>query len=270
MAKSAINTPLIDRILLRTIVVALPFAVSLNYLTLSLALAQDSAALFNEKCSGCHSIGGGNLVGPDLAPTAKWGSADLSKAIKNMEKNVGPLTSSEVDSLVEYLKNPKAKASTSRPTDSTHETQTPSLPQPVQISEPASANRGSRLFSGDEALKNGGLSCIACHRVDDSGGTIGPDLTNVSTKMSETALVSACEHTPYKVMKTAYKDHPVVHQEALDLAAYLNSLKEPRKRLKEPPVVVMGFLFAGFVFGVIALGYRNRNTSVRDKLHRRD
>ncbi|MBS1994162.1 MAG: c-type cytochrome [Cyanobacteria bacterium SZAS LIN-3] len=253
----------------RTIGPALLALACLNYIGFGQALATDPAPLFSEKCAGCHTIGGGNLVGPDLAPAAKWGSSDLSKAIIGMEKNVGPLTSEEIEGLVEYIKSPKRDSKQDATT-------TPSSPHPgvetaaMPIVEPASASRGERLFSGAESLKNGGLSCIACHQVDNSGGTMGPNLTGLQSKMTGPAIVAACEHTPYKVMKEVYKEHALTHQEALDLAEYFTALAKPHSRLKEPPVTMIAFLIAGFVLVIIAFGYRNRNGSMRAKLKRRD
>ncbi len=237
------------------------------------AWAGDSVALFSEKCAGCHSIGGGNLVGPDLAPSSKWSVADLTKAVKDMEKNVGPLTDEEVDSLVEYLRKPQSAKVVSdsavKPVGQPQNGNLPKFDGPSVIAESGSMASGVRLFVGDQSFKNGGLSCVACHSVDAAGGNMGPDLTGIAEKMPLAALASACEHTPYKVMKEAYKDHAITHQEALDLAAYLASLKSSHSRLKDPPVAMLGALFALFVFAVIAFGYRNRNTGVRAKLQRR-
>lgn len=258
--------------LLRAILLVASIDVLFLYFDVPKALANDPTALFNEKCAGCHTIGGGNLVGPDLAPAAKWSSVDLAKAVKGMEKSVGPLSTEEVDSLVEYLRKPQTTSSK----DSGQSLAV--VPPPVKtaietslpVVEPGSAAKGTRLFSGADALSNGGVSCIACHRADDAGGTMAPELTLISNKLSESAMVSAFEHTPYKVMKTAYQDHPVTHQEAKDLAAYFASLKNPHDKLTEAPVSMIGFGIAAFVFGMIAFGYRGRNKSARAKLQRRD
>lgn len=251
-----------------------PALITLVFVTCSgapQAFCSDAHALFNEKCTGCHTISGGNLVGPDLAPSTRWSSVDLRAAVKSMEKNVGPLTSDEVDSLVEYLRKSNVKvAPGSESKGPVQQDLVPTVSQSKQIGEPASATKGSRLFSGAESLKNGGLSCIACHRVDDRGGTLGPDLTLISIKLPEQALVSAIEHTPYKVMKTAYRDHPVTRQEALNLKAYFSSLKEPHNKLKEAPVSMIGFVIAAMIIGVVAFGYRDRNKSARAKLKRRN
>ncbi len=259
------------------------------FLRTSNAFAQDAASVYKEKCSGCHSIGGGDLVGPDLARCATWPDSELQESIKRMEANTGPLTDAEVNGLKAYLKNPKPKSdsaaksssitSSSVPSpvaqvDSTTlpatDANTPTATAGESSAEPASAENGKKLFWGDEAFKNGGLSCIACHSVDGNGGNMAPDLTGISEKMAAPALVSACEHTPYKVMKTAYKSHAILHQEALDLQAYLSSLKEPHHQSKKPQVALIGFGLAGIVFAIIAFGYRGRNKSARSKLQRRE
>ncbi|MBX3073312.1 c-type cytochrome [Candidatus Obscuribacterales bacterium] len=259
-----------------TLLKAISLVISIDVLFLCVdvpsALANNPSVLFNEKCAGCHTIGGGNLVGPDLAPTAKWSSVDLAKAVKGMEKSVGPLSTEDVDSLVEYLRKPQT--ANSKDSGQTADVVAPlvenAAEKSVPAAEPGSATRGSRLFSGAEALSNGGVSCIACHRADDAGGTMAPELTLISNKLSESAMVSAFEHTPYKVMKTAYQDHPVTHQEAVDLAAYFSSLKNPHDKLTEAPVSMIGFGIATCVFGMIAFGYRGRNKSARAKLQRRN
>lgn len=273
-----------------------PRVVAASLLTLCMAFAcsanalgQDSEALYREKCSGCHSIGGGDLVGPDLARCATWPDSELEESIKRMEANTGPLTDAEVNALKAYLKNAKPKSdsaakSSSGTTSSVSSPGGKDAPSTSPASdanslkaafgessaEPASVENGRKLFWGDEAFKNGGMSCIACHSVDGNGGNMAPDLTGISKKMAAPALVSACEHTPYKVMKTAYKSHTILHQEALDLQAYFSSLKEPHSQPKKPQVALIGCGFAGVVFAIIAFGYRGRNKSVRSKLQRRD
>ena len=54
--------------------------------------ADEGAQLYQDKCSGCHTIGGGAMVGPDLLASTKWSESDLSAAVKRMEKNAGPMT----------------------------------------------------------------------------------------------------------------------------------------------------------------------------------
>ncbi|MBX9948246.1 MAG: c-type cytochrome [Candidatus Obscuribacterales bacterium] len=239
--------------------------------------AQDAASIYKEKCAGCHTIGGGDMVGPDLARCRSWPDAELQESIKRMEVNTGPLTDAEVKSLLGYLKNSTAKStlpgkqspSSEATPDQSSASQVEAVSQKT-IPEPASAERGKRLFYGEESFKNGGLSCIACHSIDHNGGNMAPDLTGISERMPVAALVSACENTPFKVMKAAYKEHAILHQEALDLQSYLASLKEPHEKAVRHPLGLYAGIFAAIALAFIAFGYRGRNASVRSKLKRRD
>ncbi len=233
------------------------------------ASAIDAASLFSQKCAGCHTVGGGSSVGPDLAPTKKWDSSNLHTAVKGMEKNAGPLSDEEVDALVQYLKNASSAAvKKDGVIGQSASTLTPVTPPPEQKqAEPGSPQRGRNLFFGEEPLKNGGLSCIACHSA--GKGSMGPELASISSKMTEVALVAACEHTPYKVMKDAYRDHPVTRQEAIDIGKYLFNLKDHPERQTHFPWHLAALLVAGCVVAAIAYGYRNRKTGARQKLQRR-
>ncbi|MFN8550510.1 MAG: c-type cytochrome [Candidatus Obscuribacterales bacterium] len=234
----------------------------------------DEAAvkLYNDKCSGCHTIGGGNLVGPDLSSSQKASDIDLTKAVKRMEANVGPLSDDEVNQLVKFIKEPKAAAqlkgdgSTLSKTESPVEQPTSESAKSQELKELGSSDIGAKLFDGRAAFKNGGVSCVACHQAEGVGGSLGPDLTHVANKMNEVALASACEHTAYKIMKPTYQDHKISRQEALDLARYLKAINDRSKSKLEPPVVLYGLGFALGVIGLIALGYGKRNKSILKKL----
>ncbi len=245
-----------------------------------------ASEIFDTKCAGCHTIGGGAMVGPDLAPSSKWSDTDLQKSIKDMEKNVGPLTDEEVDALVVFIRAPLSNKSTPAPNSNAQSTEamqqlsaanpqlkanqkadTETITGTPEAGEPSS---GARLFNGQQSFKNGGLSCIACHQAEGRGGTMGPDLTGIAAKMPAKALINACQNTPYKVMKTTYKEHSITHQEAVDLSAYLDKIKDSKAPAREVPVPLYASATAGLLLGLMAIGYRNRNKSVHIKLKRRN
>ncbi len=227
------------------------------------ASAQTADKLFTEKCAGCHTVGGGALVGPDLDSVKNWKMQDLRNAVKRMEESAGPLKDEEIDDLVSYLR--KQEKIEKQPTNDVSD----SSPPKSVVQEPASIVTGKRLFHGDVTLENGGMSCIACHQSNGQGGNMGPELTAISKRFPGKALVNGIEKAPYKVMKSAYKDHPITHQEALDLAAFLESTASVEAKSMRSSPFTIGAGIAIFVLGVIAFGYRNRKGSARVILKRR-
>ena len=242
--------------------------------------AKQGSEIFESKCAGCHSIGKGTMVGPDLAKGKSWTEDNLESSIKRMENTVGALSSEEVNSLMDYLKNPETvttegSAGSSEKTGAALASEAKSGAAALEILQETaeiavgSSEEGAQLFDGRRAFAKGGMACNACHSVDGSGSTMGPDLKNISSKMNNAALLVACQQTPFKVMKTAYADHPVSKQEALSLVKYLESVKDQKTAGKGISVMMAGTCGSIFVLVLVAFGYRNRNTSVRKKLQRR-
>lgn len=74
-------------------------------------------------------------------------------------------------------------------------------------------------------------------------------------------------------MQAAYRSHPITESEALNLAKYLDNGKK-NKQISETEnykvsIPVMGGGGALAVLAIIALGYRNRNRGIRQKLKRK-
>lgn len=250
----------------------------------AISQTEDGSAIFSQKCTGCHTIGKGKLVGPDLAASREWSSTDLTTAVKRMQQMTGPLQDQEITALVKYLKSsagsaPPAVPSTGgtpavAPPDKSAPSTSTSAPAgaPAVIdvtTAPGSAAVGRRLFNGEQPLVNGGLSCIACHQAEGNGGSIGADLSQIANKMPAPALVAACEATPFKLMKDVYAKHPVTKEEAINLTKYFESIKGNPKRERTVPVGWLGIGGSAAMMAVIAWGYRNRKKGAREKLQRR-
>jgi mono/diheme cytochrome c family protein len=217
---------------------------------------------FLTSCAGCHTVGKGKLTGPDLISSAKWPKPDLKAAIKRMEPKAGPLTEEEIEGLALLISDPQVLPKL--------EAEEAKMAQMFAAKmDPASAEVGQALYEGRLPLKNGGLACAACHTMGAEGNILGPDLSRVSSKMSEIALSSAIEKSSFKIMDAAYREHPVTKQEAMHVAKYL-SQKNPEHR----PMAVSIPLKAGMISAALLLGglvfvYRSSRRITHPELQRR-
>lgn len=238
--------------------------------------AEDGATIFAEKCAGCHTVGKGQLVGPDLITCKEQDVHRVKDSVTRMQSQAGPLTVAEIEALVQFIK--AGGGDDEKPVDPKPDSKTeePELSVPNTISAPGTTSTkgdgaaGKRIFMGAQSLTNGGMACAACHAIEGVGSKgLGPDLSSIATKMNEQALIMACEKTPYKVMKNAYKNNPVTHEEAIDLVAFLITQKGPSASSSALNVEVTGAVAAVVLVVAIALGYRKRKGAARDKLQRR-
>lgn len=201
-----------------------------------LAVAQESSegkAIFEEKCAGCHSIGGGKLVGPDLKDVTKrrdpqWIKSFISDPAKMIASDATAkqllqennnftmptlgLTENQVEALVEFLSNPGAMPAA------------PAAPAAAGLGDPAA---GQRLFTGEMSLTGGGPACIACHTVSGAGGLggggLGPDLTHAYQRLGEPGLAAALKTIAFPTMLGPFQNHPLTAKEQADLVAFLKN-----------------------------------------------
>jgi hypothetical protein len=247
---------------------AAPFAAVVVILFLSIpcvaqggAGADRGAQLFAEKCSPCHSVGGGDLAGPDLIRAARLSPTDVRAAVQRMQDNVGSLPAGDVDALVALLKSPRIRQLTG------------SAPPAVEEVERGSSKTGRRLFYGDARLANGGSPCFACHAVGGRGGSLAVDLTLAHTRMTRSAVVSATAQPAFPLMKAAYARHAITEQESFDLAAFLKesgAAAKPGPQPKERAGIVQGAAAgaAAVVLAGVGLILRTRRAGVRSRMVR--
>lgn len=195
--------------------------------------AEQGEAIFNEKCAGCHTIGGGDLSGPDLAGVAEkrdhaWLQRWLDEpdvmlaegdpiAVDLLEQYNGipmpnqDLSQMEIDALLAYM---GAAEPAEAPAESA---QTPLA---------GSASNGKDLFTGATQLANGGTACIACHDTADlgvvGGGMLGPDLTGAYERYGENGLVAVLGTISFPSMVPVYQNRPLTEQEQSDLTLFLS------------------------------------------------
>jgi mono/diheme cytochrome c family protein len=223
------------------------------------------AEAFINRCSGCHTIGGGDMKGPDLLPATQWDDAALTTGIERMEEHTGPLATKDIATLVVFLKEAdvrkRLEAERKR-----------SVAQMAARLDAPNVGLGEALFDGDEALANDGLPCASCHVAGGLGGTMGPDLTDLGTRMQRVAMLSAIEKANFNVMRTSYRDHPVTKQEAVHLTAYVASLAGVKPAQQGSDAAWLTPVATGvalFILALIAFAYRGRGAAgVRARLVR--
>ena len=187
--------------------------------------------IFDEKCIGCHTIGGGNLICPDLQDVTKrrdlqWikdfitdpakmiasdpTAQQLFKDNNDITMPTLGLSPDQVDQLVEYLSNPEAAPAS------------PPASSPISAGDPVT---GRSLFTGELALANNGPSCMSCHAVSGTGilggGGLGPDLTHVVQRLGEPGLSAALKTIAFPTMLGPFQNRPLTPKEQVDLVAFL-------------------------------------------------
>lgn len=233
--------------------------------SLSISVTDRPAEYFFYRCAGCHTVGGGNLTGPDLAASTKWADADLKMAVKKMEKNVGAISEEDLDQIVEFLKDINVITRIDDQKQKVEAKLRAELPSP-------SYEMGQDLFRGRKALTQRGPACIACHRFANEGGSLGPDLTPIKEKLSGVALQSAIENSSYKVMRPIYETRKITKVESLHLAEYLSHPEKAKQRFSPSAGQVIALALGGFIGFVALLVFLNskRKGRARDILFRKD
>jgi mono/diheme cytochrome c family protein len=219
-------------------IVALGTIIGIWFTLLGPASAADADAgkqIFQEKCVACHTVGGGDLIGPDLmgvttkrprdwleqwiaAPDAMLAKKD-PVAIELLHKyrdvpmpNPG-LGAADVTAILAYLETASGQPSATPSTASAPEVQ-------------GNPEIGKELFTGVLRFRNGGPPCMACHSAAGigalGGGQLGPDLTDVVTRMGGAAAVNAwLSGMPTPTMKAVWSQHPPIPEERASVVSFL-------------------------------------------------
>lgn len=239
--------------------------------------------LFVEKCSGCHSIGKGKLVGPDLKDADKRRTRDwLVKMITNPDSlldsdpdakallaefngvrmtNLG-VSKEEANALADLI----ARCSESECTLS-------AAPFVAVSTAQADIEQGRKLFTGETALVNGGPSCISCHSANGldlamSGGTFGKDLTDVFNRFGDEGLDGALKSLQFPVMKDVFQGKPLSPEEVTALRAFFR-FSTMAKGHDTLPVFLVGAIGALFCLIVLNFLWSQRLRGVRQPLVQR-
>lgn len=201
--------------------------------------AKAGEQLFQQKgCTACHTIGKGDLVGPDLKGVTEQRPHDwLEKWISAPDKVIASkdeyavnllhkyhdvqmpslgLSTSEVDDILAFLASPGAATAAAA-----------AAPAPQAANAPkGNPEIGKDLFTGVVRFQNGGPPCMACHSVSGigalGGGQLGPDLTEVVKRYGGASAVDAfIAGTPTPTMKAVWGQRPLAPEDRANVVSFL-------------------------------------------------
>ncbi len=238
--------------------------------------AEDGEALFQSTCVACHSVGGGDGVGPDLQGVTlrrdrdwltRWLSdppkmladgdpiaTEMLGKFNNLAMPDFSLSEAQISSLIAFFEAQDGGAVPQQ-----------AAPATTRASGEGDAAAGKNLFTGVTRLSNGGPSCRACHSSSGigglGGGKLGPDLTGAYAKLGD-AMILWPETS--QTMQPIFSSKPLTPDEKADLLAFFSST-DVTKRSTE----VIGQLVGLAVVGVVVIAvlaqliWRRRLSAVR-------
>jgi len=261
----------------------------------TIALAQDGKALFQAKCAACHSIGGGRLVGPDLAGVSDRRPEDwLLRIIKSQQGLVKSgdktaialfeeykipmpdqaLSDSEIRAVLAHIKATGGSSTAGKETAAS----STQAAAPVTAPQPDDIQLGQDLFEGKVRFANGGPSCNACHHVTSDallgGGVLAAELTLVFSRLGHEGVRAVIGASPFPVMQAAYAGKGFSDKEIGALVGFLQHADKEHAR-QMPKEWGWRMLSAG-LGGVIVLagifslaGRRRKSGSVNRDIYER-
>ena len=247
--------------------------------------AEDGRAVFEQYCASCHTIGGGDMAGPDLQGVAekrdpawlrRWLAepdvmlaegdpiaVDLLHQYNNIPMPNQNLSDTEINALLTYL-----GAADSGAAPPVH---------PAREGQAGNPDAGRDLFTGADHLSSGGTACMACHDTGalgaPGGGLLGPDLTRAVERYGgEAGMVAVLGNIPFPSMVPVYQNRPLTPQEQADLTAFMQkSAAEdtPSRGLRHFTLYILAFGMMDVFLGLLFVWHRRLPHHTRRPLSRR-
>ena len=244
------------------------FTTLLLILAGSLSVQADQGKdLYDKLCASCHTIGGGDTAGPDLAGVAKKRSADwLVKVIVEPDK----LTASKDPAQAELVKkygyempnlgvgNEDALKIITYISGASGGGAAPAaIPPSEQVATvvtPELIAKGKALLTGSIPLAKGGAPCLSCHKFTYpgiAGGNLSKaDLSASYQKMGDTGMRGALTSLKFPTMKKIYADKPLNDDEITALMALFKDSAERKGGGVQASLPLMG----GGLFVLLLIG----------------
>ncbi len=240
---------------------------------ISLNAQNQGELLFKQKCTACHTVGGGKLIGPDLANvqvrrTEEWiikfvqssqsviksGDTTAAAVFNQHNKVVMPdqdLNDNQIKSIVAYIAS------------NSPDVNNPNVKTPLQIFNAASITaadieKGKNIFEGLTKLTNGGPACISCHNINNqvmfNGGLLAKDLTTAFSRLSAAGVDGILRNPPFPAMVNAFGSAQLTDQEVKDILAFLY-YADSKGEVQLSLIQTQFDLLIGIIIGInIALG----------------
>jgi mono/diheme cytochrome c family protein len=253
--------------------------------------------LFQTACFACHTIGGGRLVGPDLAGVHESRSQEwleqFVKSSQTMIKNGDPdavalaaeyngivmpdavMSEQQIRDVVAYM---RAKSAGLKPADvESVAVAVQATPAPAPASQ-EDIEKGQAMFQGAIRFENSGAACNACHDVRNDavigGGILAAELTTVFSRMGAPGVKAILGRAPFPVMQAAYADKSLTDEEITALVAFLEYAdSEEYNQLPRDygiGLFLSGAVGAGILFVFFEILWRGRKTgSVNQEIYDR-
>ena len=242
--------------------------------------AQDPAdqglEIFQSWCSPCHTIGGGTLIGPDLAGLGDRRAEEwIIGYVQHSQQYVEAGDSTAVALFNEFNRivmpdQPFSEGEIRAIIALTREGAYASSAQPPPLQEATEAQilLGQELFQGLTRFANSGPTCNSCHEVTNDavigGGILAAELTTAFSKWTGPGLQAIIRSPPYPVMQLAYRNKPLTDEEVTALVGFLQRADaehtQHQPRSYTVTLLLAGLAGAGILFGLYSLAWRRRLT----------
>ncbi len=263
-----------------------------GFLCCTSVFAQDQReTLFNQTCVACHTIGGGKLIGPDLAQVhTRREEAWIIRFVQASQEMIAegdvdavalfgeynqlvmpphPFSDDDVRAIIGYIarKSPPGEA--------------PDPEAPVESPAELTAqdvDRGRALFVGRVRFENGGAPCNACHHVNTdavmTGGTLAKDLTTAVSRLTRPGVEAMMSNPPFPAMRRAFEARTLTEEEVAYVGAFLQAADE--EHLTQQTRNYGNTLLASGLIGVVVLlgffallGVRSTKKTVNIRIYER-